>query len=88
MLTDLVKHVANHELTWSLLIFQKLNSMASPSPLPCVSHCNSPNQATTFADTTTMTPTNIFHNASDYLLDTSASFFLQGQRSTMFSEEV
>ncbi|KAL9313985.1 hypothetical protein ACSQ67_019437 [Phaseolus vulgaris] len=66
---------------------EKLNSMASPSPIPCVSHCNSPNQATTFADTTTMTPTNIFHNASDYLLDNSTSFFLQGQRSTMFSEE-
>ncbi|XP_047168515.1 transcription factor bHLH137-like isoform X2 [Vigna umbellata] len=66
---------------------EKLNSMASPSPLPCVSHCNSPNEATTFADTTTITPTNIFHNATDYLLDNSASFFLQGQRSTMFSEE-
>ncbi|TKY73698.1 dimerization protein [Spatholobus suberectus] len=67
---------------------EKLNSMASPSPLPSVSHCNSPNQATTFADTTTMTPTNIFHAASDYLLDNSASFFLQGQRSNVFSEEV
>ncbi|CAJ1974903.1 unnamed protein product, partial [Sphenostylis stenocarpa] len=66
---------------------EKLNSMASPSPLPCVSHCNSPNQVTTFADTTTMTPTNIFHTASDYLLDNSASFFFQGQRSNMFSEE-
>ncbi|XP_020232909.1 transcription factor bHLH137 [Cajanus cajan] len=66
---------------------EKLNSMASPSPLPSVSHCNSPNQATTFADTTTMNPTNIFHTASDYLLDNSASLFLQGQRSNVFSEE-
>ena len=68
---------------------EKLNNMASPSPpLPSVSHCNSPNnQATTFADTTTMTPTNIFHIASDYLLDNSVSFFLQGQRSNVFSEE-
>ncbi|RDX61502.1 Transcription factor bHLH137, partial [Mucuna pruriens] len=69
---------------------EKLNSMASPSPpLPSASHCNSPNQATTFADTitTTMTPTNIFHTTSDYLLDNSASFFLQGQRPNVFSEE-
>ncbi|XP_027339645.1 transcription factor bHLH137 isoform X2 [Abrus precatorius] len=71
---------------------EKLNSIASPSPspspLPSVSHCNSPNQGTTFADTTTMTPTNIFHTvASDYLLDNSASFFLQGQRSNVFSED-
>ncbi|KAK7350731.1 hypothetical protein VNO77_09638 [Canavalia gladiata] len=74
----------------TLLVRQeKLNSMASPSPssLLSMSHCNSPNQATTFADTTTMTPTNIFHNASDYLLDNSASFFLQGQRSNVFSED-
>ena len=67
---------------------EKLNNMASPSPLPSMSHCNSPNnQATTFADTTTMTPTNIFHTTSDYLLDNSVSFFLQGQRSNVFSEE-
>ncbi|KAJ1417848.1 Myc-type, basic helix-loop-helix [Sesbania bispinosa] len=62
---------------------EKLNSLASPSPLSSVSHCNSPNnQATTFADTTTMTPTTIFPTASDYLMDTSTSLFLQGQRST------
>ncbi|KAG5046093.1 hypothetical protein AAZX31_06G158400 [Glycine max] len=67
---------------------EKLNSMASPSPLPSMSHCNSPNnQATTFADTTTMTPTNIFHTTSDYLLDNSVSFFLQGQRPNVLSEE-
>ncbi|KAK7316853.1 hypothetical protein RJT34_00609 [Clitoria ternatea] len=70
---------------------EKLNSMTSPSqpsPLPSVSHCNSPNQATTFADTTTMsTPTNIFHTANDFLLDNSASFFLQGQRSNVFCED-
>ncbi|KAL2347092.1 hypothetical protein Fmac_001092 [Flemingia macrophylla] len=66
---------------------EKLNSTASPSPLPSVSHCNSPNQATTFTDTTTMNPTNIFHTTSDYLLDNSASLFLQGQRSNLFSEE-
>ncbi|KAK7353861.1 hypothetical protein VNO80_19314 [Phaseolus coccineus] len=82
MFYDLSTDIDTH-----LVRSEKLNSMASPSPLPCVSHCNSSNQATTFADTTTMTPTNIFHNASDYLLDNSTSFFLQGQRSTMFSEE-
>ncbi|XP_061338988.1 transcription factor BC1-like isoform X2 [Gastrolobium bilobum] len=61
---------------------ERLNSIASPSPLPSVSHCNSPNQATTFADTTTIFPT-----ASDCLLDSSASFFLQGKRSNVFSED-
>ncbi|KAK7410995.1 hypothetical protein VNO78_02294 [Psophocarpus tetragonolobus] len=66
---------------------EKVNNMTSPSPVPSVSHCNSPNQATSFADTTTMTPTNIFHTASDYLLDNSASFVIQGQRSNVFSEE-
>lgn len=67
----------------TLLVRQeKLNNLASPSTLSSVSHCNSPKQGTTFADTTTMTPTNIFQAANDYLLDTSASIFLQGQRSS------
>ncbi|XP_057423083.1 transcription factor bHLH137 [Lotus japonicus] len=65
---------------------EKLNSLASPSPLSSVSHshCNSPNQATTtFADTTN----SIFHTANDFLLDNSSPFFLQGQRSNLPSEE-
>ncbi|KAL5062917.1 hypothetical protein RYX36_024654, partial [Vicia faba] len=68
---------------------EKLNNLASPSPLSSsVSHCNSPKQGTTFADTTTMTPTNIFQTTNDYnhLLDTSASVFLQRQRSNVVSE--
>ncbi|KAL5074984.1 hypothetical protein RYX36_013968 [Vicia faba] len=68
---------------------EKLNNLASPSPLSSsVSHCNSPKQGTAFADTTTMTPTNIFQTTNDYnhLLDTSASVFLQRQRSNVVSE--
>ncbi|XP_058781286.1 transcription factor bHLH137-like isoform X1 [Vicia villosa] len=69
----------------------KLNNLASPSPLSSsVSHCNSPKQGTAYADTTTMnTPTNIFQTTTDYnhLLDTSASVFLQGQRSNVVSED-
>ncbi|KAJ1411882.1 Myc-type, basic helix-loop-helix [Sesbania bispinosa] len=64
---------------------QKLNSIASPSPLPCVSLCN-PNQATAFADTTTLTSTFPAAN-NDYLLDYSSSVFLQGQGSNNLSME-
>ncbi|CAK8568079.1 unnamed protein product [Lathyrus sativus] len=70
---------------------EKLNNLASPSPplSSSVSRCNSPKQGTVFADTTTVTPTNIFQTTNDYnhLLDTSASIFLQGQRSNVVSED-
>ncbi|KAK7282108.1 hypothetical protein RIF29_10651 [Crotalaria pallida] len=65
---------------------EKLNSMASPPPPPTLSvqQCNSNNQVTTFANATTT----IFPNPSnDYLLDSSASVFLQGQRLNVFSED-
>ncbi|KAL2342811.1 hypothetical protein Fmac_004096 [Flemingia macrophylla] len=67
---------------------QKLNYIASPSPLPlaCVAQCR-PNQAIAFADTTTTTtsfPT--ANNNIDYLLDYSSSLFHQAQRPNVFFE--
>ncbi|KAK7291527.1 hypothetical protein RIF29_06743 [Crotalaria pallida] len=65
---------------------EKLNSIASPSPLlPSAPQC-SLNQSTVFADTTTMATTNTtgFPVANDYFLDYAT--FLQGQRSNFFSE--
>ncbi|CAJ2641285.1 unnamed protein product [Trifolium pratense] len=65
---------------------EKLNNLASPSPqLSSVSHCNSPKQGTNFGDMST--PTNIFQTTNDYLLDTSTSIFLQGQRTNILSED-
>ncbi|CAI8619320.1 unnamed protein product [Vicia faba] len=67
---------------------ERLNSITSPSPsstpLQSVPLCN-PNHATPFADTTLTS----FHHAApnnEYLLDYSASVFLQGQRSNTFFE--
>ncbi|XP_027342269.1 transcription factor bHLH137-like [Abrus precatorius] len=68
---------------------QKLNNIASASPIvPCAPQCR-PNQTTAFADTATLTTTNnnTFATANnDYLLDYSSSLFLQGQRSNVFFE--
>ena len=63
------------------------------SVLPTLPQC-SQNQATAFLDTTTVTTpaaamdaaTASFSKASDYILDNSISYLLQGQRPSVFFE--
>ncbi|XP_028766268.1 transcription factor bHLH137-like [Neltuma alba] len=71
----------------SLMIRPEKSNCVASAP-PSVQQGNL-NQATTFADTTTITATAStgFPTANDYPLDNSASSFLQGQRANVLSED-
>ncbi|OIW18255.1 hypothetical protein TanjilG_20310 [Lupinus angustifolius] len=73
------------DLDTPMVLPEKLNSIVSPTPpLSSIPQC-SLNQSSHFADTTTIATNNNtgFLAANEYLLDYA---FLQGQRSTFFSE--